>query len=169
MRFLFDLFSKDPSKNWTRAAGSDARLAFQLATASLNGVAVEDAFEKIGVFGRPANREPFARQRFEYPELGLEIGGEGGRVKYFSFSLQTFSGKTSPCKLTLISERGTPLGLTGNTKIAEIQNILGSDYESEEFDGEMTYRFKHKRLTLTFEFDEAGCLMTFEAGREDFV
>ena len=83
----------------------EKRLTFNLATQSLNGVAIDDPFDKIRLFGRPENREPFARQIFDYPHLGLEIGGENGRVKYFSFAMRHLpSAEAKPCELTFVGD-----------------------------------------------------------------
>jgi hypothetical protein len=166
MRSLLDIFSKDPSKSWARTINE--RLTFHLASESLNGVRIEDPFEKISVFGRPDNRKPFEQQRFDYPDLGLEIGGENDRVKYFSFSVRSFSGKPNFCELTFISERGTQILLTKDTQFSEIENVLGKTFETEKFYEDVTYRFKYKRLNLAFEFGEDN-LISFEAGLEDFV
>lgn len=166
MRFLFDLFSNDPSKNWTKSG--ETRLTFDIASESLNGVVIEDSFDKLSVFGRPFNRKPFEQQSFDYPDLGLEIGGENNRIKYFSFSIQNFTKNSKPCEVTLISERGTQILLTKDTKFSELENILGKPFEQEKRDGEAEYRYKYKRLILVFEFDEDE-LILFEAGLEDYV
>lgn len=167
MRFLFDLFSNDPSKNWTESG--EMRLTLNLASESLNGVVIEDSFDKLSVFGRPFNRKPFERQSFDYSDLGLVIGGENNRVKYFSFSMQNFSGDTKPGEVTLISERGTQILLNKNTKSGDIERVLGKPFEQENTDDdEAEYRYKYKRLILVFEFDEDR-LALFEAGLEDYV
>jgi hypothetical protein len=166
MRRILDFFSKDPSKNWVRS--SLMQLTFHLASASLNGVAIDDPFEKISIFGRPSNRNPFRQEWFDYPDLGLEIGGENNRIKYFSFMIQAFFKDETACNLTLISERGTPLLLTNDTKLEELKKLLGEPFESEDFGEEVAYRFKYRHLILEFEFDETG-LLYFEAGLENYV
>lgn len=167
MRFLLDLFSNDPSKSWTKSG--EPRLTFQLAAESLNGAAIEDSFDKLSVFGRPANREPFEKNLFDYPDLGLTIGGENNRIKYFSFTIQSFTENSKPCEVTLISERGTPLLLTKQTKSGELESVLGTPFEQKKSaDDEAEYRYKYKRLILVFEFDEDR-LALFEAGLEDYV
>lgn len=166
MRALFDLFSNDPSKNWVKRIGD--QITFNLASESVNGVVIEDAFDSLSVFGRPANRNPFERQFFDYPDLGLVVGGENNRIKYFSFSIQSFSDEVKPCRITLISERGTPVLLGKSTKPEELENVFGKPFEHEKTDEEAAYRYKYKRLILVFEFDE-GELALFEAGLEDYV
>jgi hypothetical protein len=166
MRFLFDLFSNDPSKNWTKSG--ETRLTFHLAAESLNGAAIEDSFDKLSVFGRPANRNPFEKNLFDYPDLGLVIGGENNRIEYFSFSIQSFTKNSKPCEVTLISERGTPVLLNKNTKCSDVESVLGKPFEQEKDDDEAEYRYKYKRLILVFEFDEDE-LILFEAGLEDYV
>lgn len=166
MRSLFDLFSKDPAKDW--APAGDARLTFYLASESLNSVAIDDAFDKLSVFGRPANRKPFDAQRFEFPHLGLEIGGDDGRVRYFSFSMESFSRGARPCEVTLIGERGTPVALDRNTSPGDVKSVLGEPAEQERRDGETSFRYGYRRLTLVFEFDEDKLLL-FEAGLDGEV
>ncbi len=165
MRFLFDLFSNDPSKNWTK---SGVRLTFNLASESLNGAAIEDSFDKLSVFGRPANRNPFEKNLFDYPDQGLEIGGENNRIKYFSFSIQSFTKNSKPCEVTFINERGTSVLLNKNTKFSDVESVLGTPFEQEKHEDEADYRYKYKRLILVFEFDEDE-LILFEAGLEDYV
>ncbi len=166
MRFLFDLFSNDPSKHW--AASGENRLTFHLASESLNGVQIEDSFDKLSIFGRPANREPFAKHFFDYPDLGLVIGGEQNRIRYFSFAIQTFSGNSKPCEVAFINERGTQILLTEDTKFSELENLLGKPFEVENFNEEISYRYKYKRLILVFDYDEDK-LALFEAGLEGEV
>ncbi len=167
MRFLFDLFSNDPSKNWTKSG--ETRLMFHLAAESLNGAAIEDSFDKLSVLGRPANRNPFEKHLFDYPDLGLVIGGENNRVKYFSFAIQSFTKNSKPCEVTLVSERGTQLLLTKDTKFSELESVLGKPFEQKKsVDDEAEYHYKYKRLILVFEFDEDR-LALFEAGLEDYV
>ena len=147
----------------------EKRLTFNLATQSLNGVAIDDPFDKIRLFGRPENREPFARQIFDYPHLGLEIGGENGRVKYFSFAMRHLpSAEAKPCELTFVGERGASVFLSRNTKFDEVENILGKPFQREEFHEEAVYRFRFRFLTLEFEIGQDG-LISFEVGAEDFV
>lgn len=167
MRFLFDLFSNDPSKNWAKSG--ETRLTFNLAAESLNGAAIEDSIDKLSIFGRPANRNPFETNFFDYPDLGLVIGGENNRIEYFSFSIQSFTKNSKPCEVTLISERGTQILLNKNTKFSDVESVLGKPFAQEtSVDDEAEYRYKYKRLILVFEFDEDE-LISFEAGLEDYV
>lgn len=166
MRFLFDLFSNDPSKNWITSG--ETRLTFHLASESLNGVQIEDSFDKLSIFGRPANREPFAKHFFDYPDLGLVIGGENNRIRYFSLEIQTFTGNSKPCEVTFINERGTQILLTEDTKFSELESILGKPFEVEKIDEEISYHYKYKRLILVFDYNEDK-LILFEAGLEGEV
>jgi hypothetical protein len=164
MYSLFKLFSKKPPARWARR--DEMPLVFNLASESLNGVAIEDPFEKLSVFGRPSNPNPFAVEMFDFRDLGLEIGGVGGRISYFAISIRNYQGTRG--EATLVTERGTPLTLSELTRPADVEAVLGKPFEKEIREEEVSYRYRCKRLILLFEFDEDQ-LLHFEAGLEGEV
>lgn len=163
---IFDRFFTDESSSWEPSRKTPLHLNFQ--TESLNGVRIGDAPEKLRVFGRPDNRQPFKNSRFEYHLLGFEAEHEDGQIINFCFMvnplpsavLNYFGNATykegppefANCELVLTAVSGRQLNINRFTTSSDVERILGAP--DDEDSGVKMSSYRQNRLSLVFSFQE---------------
>jgi hypothetical protein len=163
---LIDLFTKEPSAEWPECRR--VPLSLYLPYESLNNIALGDHYQKLSVFGRPSNTNPFKYNRFIYYPLGLIIEGANERVEYFEFIVQDeYEKKHTPCVVTITSMNGGSVEINQETHLTKVERLFGKSEDKEEEEDEIICRYKQGKLLLEFECSSEAFVRRLHVERWD--
>jgi hypothetical protein len=166
LQTLMDLFTKDPSSEWTECR--QVRLSLYLPNESLNDVAIGDPYQKLSVFGRPNNKHPFKYNKFIYYPLGLIVEGENEKVEYFEFIMRDeYEKKHFSCGVIVTGVSGGMVEINPHTNLTEVERVLGDSEDKQEDDDEIICRYKQGNLLLEFECSSDGLVRRLHVERWD--
>lgn len=148
-------------------------LSLNLYSNSLNNVVIGDSFEKLQVFGRPDNRNPFKKNHFVYYPLGMDARGERGKINSFYFTLRVDEEmieidenekKYFPAELSIVSKKGGQLLINKDTSPAVVERIFGNADEKDEDIDFLSLIYQFDDLALDFTFGKEKLLHTVYFG-----
>ena len=153
---ILDYFLKDESSQWGESY--KVPLSLNLQTETLNGLRIGDEFQKLSVFGRPNNRQPFKRNRFSYYTLGLDVDGMNGKIEAFTFMIDETAVYSHPqrfanCEFTVLTKNGRQMTINKFTNLREIEQVFGAAHDKdidEELDS-ISATYRQNNLSIEFE------------------
>jgi hypothetical protein len=144
------------------------RLSLDLGRATLAGLAFGEPFERaLALLGPPASYAEARKGKLYYPELGLLVELDEGKLDAFGavLDLEQTVGfepvktllRPFPGELVLAS--GEPARAPASVRAAQVRAHYGEPDDEERFDdGELDLRFELERIALSFEFSPDGAL-----------
>lgn len=166
MAGFFDFIFSDQTKDWNECFR--VPLALNLYSQTVNNVAIGDVYEKLQIFGRPNNRQPFKKNRFTYYILGMQVSGENNKIESFDFVIRPNStilelnkdeANYASAELVISAKNGGQLLVNKQTSPADVERILGKPTERDDEDADyLSLIYQIGTLSFDFEFGTASQL-----------
>ena len=143
---MFGLFKSDETKNWKTV--NTHELLLNLNNSSVNNLKIDDSDEKVKMFGKPDNENPFKNEKFDYKNTGLIIETENKKVNYFGVIIGI---DTIVLQIQFGEQR---IKISKDSIRTDLINFLNLNIEStDKDDSEIIDFIKHNNQTFEIESD----------------
>ena len=143
---MFGLFKSDETKNWEIIKTQE--LLLNLNNSSINNLKINDIDEKVKIFGKPDNDNPFKNEKFEYKNSGLIIETEDKKINYFGI----ITGNDSTVLQIQFGEQRIKISKESKRKDL-IDSLNLSIKETDKDDSEIIDFIKQNNQTFEIESD----------------
>ncbi len=147
----------DPTVDWT--AKPSLPLKLLLPAGILNdSIALGDHYRALSRLGRPDNPQPYAKNGFVYPSIGLNVEGAHERIEYFEFifSPEAWESDVTPALVTLEFPDGRQLRLDAQTDEATLTAYFGPPLERDADEDEILVHHELDGKLLDWELTPQG-------------